>query len=54
MKNSQYIIPAFLFLGIAVGLLFDRPEIGTFLGLGLGLLIYLVANTKYNDNDNIN
>ncbi|MDT0716848.1 hypothetical protein [Staphylococcus chromogenes] len=53
MKNAQYVIPAFLFLGIAVGILFGRPEIGTFLGLGLGLGLYLVINTKYNNKDNV-
>ncbi|WP_199868565.1 hypothetical protein [Virgibacillus senegalensis] len=41
-KNSNYIIPAGLFIGLGIGMLIQNPAAGIFIGLGVGFLIRFV------------
>ncbi|UEX90619.1 hypothetical protein [Staphylococcus ratti] len=47
MNQLQLIIPAFLCIGLALGILVDKTGVGLFMGLGLGLLTYAQLKTKY-------
>ncbi|GGA85370.1 MULTISPECIES: hypothetical protein [Staphylococcus] len=46
MNNSNYLVPAGLFIGIGLGSLFDQLLVGACLGLGIGLFIKSFVKDK--------
>lgn len=46
MDTSGYFIPAFLFIGMGFGFLFDQLVPGIMLGLGVGFLFALISRYK--------
>ncbi len=52
--NSGLLLPGFMFIGIGTGLLFNVPQIGLFIGMGVGFisvgLIKLLVGKGSNQN----
>lgn len=55
MKKSPFsswiIYAAFMFLGMGIGMLFDKVVEGIFIGIGLGFLVMLLLQQKGNMRD---
>jgi len=53
--NSGLLLPGFMFIGIGTGLLFNAPQIGLFIGMGVGFvsigLIKLLSGQESNQNN---
>lgn len=45
-KTGGIFIPAFLFIGIGIGLLVGQPGVGALIGIGIGFLAMAAARTK--------
>ena len=45
-EMSEYAFVGFLFIGLAIGLLYGRPDVGVLAGLGFGFLALLIVRMK--------
>jgi hypothetical protein len=45
-KMGGIFIPAFLFIGIGIGLLVGQPGVGALVGIGIGFIAMAIARTK--------
>ena len=52
--NASLLLPGFMFIGMGLGILFNAPQIGLFIGMGVGFvtigLIKVFKNQESNQN----